>query len=180
MDIVVGSDIANRNRIETEGLIGLLVNTLVLRSDLSGNPRFCDLLAQVRETVLGALAHQDLPFEKLVEVLNPDRHLSQMMPLFQAKLDLQQARVRPLELAGITLERYPWSTRAPNTNCALTCRMPSRTFPARWSTAPTCSTPAPLPTWLSIFRCCWRALWPTRPAAWLSYPWSVTPNATRS
>jgi len=106
-DIVVGSDIANRDRIETEGLIGLLVNTLVLRSDLSGNPRFCDLLAQVRETVLGALAHQDLPFEKLVEVLNPDRHLSQMMPLFQAKLDLQQARVRPLELAGITLERYP-------------------------------------------------------------------------
>jgi len=107
VDIVVGSDIANRDRIETEGLIGLLVNTLVLRSDLSGNPRFCDLLAQVRETVLGALAHQDLPFEKLVEVLNPDRHLSQMMPLFQAKLDLQQARVRPLELVGITLERYP-------------------------------------------------------------------------
>ncbi|MDB9524394.1 amino acid adenylation domain-containing protein [Oscillatoria sp. CS-180] len=106
-DIVVGSDIANRDRLETEGLIGLLVNTLVLRSDLSGDPRFCDLLDQVRETVLGALAHQDLPFEKLVEVLNPDRHLSQMMPLFQVKLDLQQARVRPLELAGITLERYP-------------------------------------------------------------------------
>ncbi|NEQ47690.1 MAG: amino acid adenylation domain-containing protein [Leptolyngbya sp. SIOISBB] len=106
-DIVVGSDVANRDRLETEGLIGLLVNTLVLRSDLSGNPRFCDLLGQVRETVLGALAHQDVPFEKLVEVLNPDRHLSQMMPLFQVKLDLQQARVRPLELAGLTLERYP-------------------------------------------------------------------------
>ena len=106
-DIVVGSDIANRDRLETEGLIGLLVNTLVLRSDLSGDPRFCDLLANIRETVLGALAHQDLPFEKLVEVLNPDRHLSQMMPLFQVKLDLQQARVRPLELAGVTLKRYP-------------------------------------------------------------------------
>ncbi|MEM9503872.1 MAG: condensation domain-containing protein, partial [Cyanobacteria bacterium P01_E01_bin.43] len=106
-DIVVGSDVANRDRRETEGLIGLLVNTLVLRSDLSGNPRFCDLLGQVRETVLGALAHQDVPFEKLVEVLNPDRHLSQMMPLFQVKLDLQQARVQPLELAGLTLERYP-------------------------------------------------------------------------
>ncbi|MEL6327633.1 MAG: condensation domain-containing protein, partial [Cyanobacteria bacterium J06626_23] len=106
-DILVGSDIANRDRTETEGLIGLLVNTLVLRSDLSGNPRFCDLLAQVRETVLGALAHRDLPFEKLVEVLNPDRHLSQMMPLFQVKLDLQQVRVQPLDFAGITLERYP-------------------------------------------------------------------------
>ncbi|MEB3357179.1 MAG: amino acid adenylation domain-containing protein [Synechococcales bacterium] len=106
-DILVGSEIANRDRLETEGLIGLLVNTLVLRSDLSGNPRFCDLLEQVRETVLGALAHQNLPFEKLVEVLNPERHLSQMMPLFQVKLDLQQAHVRPLELAGVTLERYP-------------------------------------------------------------------------
>ncbi|MEO1068698.1 MAG: amino acid adenylation domain-containing protein [Cyanobacteria bacterium J06638_6] len=111
-DIVVGSDVANRDRIETEGLIGLLVNTLVLRSDLASNPRFCDLLEQVRETVLGALAHQDLPFEKLVEVLNPDRHLSQMMPLFQVKLDLQQARVRPLELAGLTLERYPLATES--------------------------------------------------------------------
>ncbi|MEO0407651.1 MAG: amino acid adenylation domain-containing protein, partial [Cyanobacteria bacterium P01_A01_bin.135] len=106
-DILVGSDVANRDRVETEGLIGLLVNTLVLRSDLSGNPRFGDLLAQVRETVLGALAHQDVPFEKLVEVLNPERHLSQMMPLFQAKLDLQQVRVQPLALSGITLERHP-------------------------------------------------------------------------
>ena len=60
--IVVGSDIANRDRTETEGLIGLIVNTLVFRSDLSGNPRFCDLLVQVRETVLNGLAHKDLPF----------------------------------------------------------------------------------------------------------------------
>ena len=106
-DILVGSDIANRDRTETEGLIGLLVNTLVLRSDLSGDPRFCDLLSRVQEGVLGALAHQDLPFEKLVEALNPDRRLSQMMPIFQAKLDLQQVRLQPLDLPGITLERYP-------------------------------------------------------------------------
>ncbi|MEM1366729.1 MAG: amino acid adenylation domain-containing protein [Cyanobacteria bacterium P01_H01_bin.15] len=106
-DIFVGSDIANRDRTETEGLIGLLVNTLVFRNDLTGNPSFEDLLAQVRQTVLAGLKHQDLPFEKLVEVLNPERHLSQMMPLFQVKLDLQQANVKPLELDGLTLERYP-------------------------------------------------------------------------
>ncbi len=106
-DIVVGSEIANRDRAETEGLIGLLVNTLVFRSDLSENPRFSDLLQTVRETVLGGLAHQDLPFEKLVEVINPERHLSQMMPLFQVKLDLQQVKVQPMQLEGLTLERYP-------------------------------------------------------------------------
>ncbi|MEM9163035.1 MAG: amino acid adenylation domain-containing protein, partial [Cyanobacteria bacterium P01_F01_bin.4] len=106
-DIVVGSDIANRDRTETEGLIGLLVNTLVFRSNLSGNLSFSDLLLKVRETVLGGLAHQDLPFEKLVEVINPERHLSQMMPLFQVKLDLQQVNVKPMQLDALTLERYP-------------------------------------------------------------------------
>ena len=106
-DIIVGSDIANRDRTETEGLIGLLVNTLVFRSDLSGNPKFSDLLSQVRETVVNGLAHQALPFEKLVEAINPERHLSQMMPLFQVKLDLQQVNVKPMELDGLTLERYP-------------------------------------------------------------------------
>ena len=104
-DIIVGSEIANRSRAETEGLIGLFVNTLVLRTDMTGNPRFSDLLTRVRDGVLGALAHQDLPFEQLVEVLAPERHLSQMMPLFQAKFDLQQAPVKPMELAGVTLER---------------------------------------------------------------------------
>ena len=106
-DIVVGSDIANRDRTETEGLIGLLVNTLVFRSNLSNNPRFCDFLHQVRETVLGGLAHKDLPFEKLVEVINPERHLSQMMPLFQVKLDLQQVDVKPMQLDGLTISRHP-------------------------------------------------------------------------
>ncbi|MEM9976605.1 MAG: condensation domain-containing protein, partial [Cyanobacteria bacterium P01_D01_bin.2] len=105
-DIVVGGDIANRDRTETEGLIGLLVNTLVFRSDLSGNPCFSQVLSQVRETVVNGLAHQDLPFEKLVEAINPERHLSQMMPLFQVKLDLQQVNVKPMELDGLALERY--------------------------------------------------------------------------
>ena len=104
-DIVIGTEIANRNRREMEGLIGLLVNTLVLRTDLSGNPSFKTVLQRVREVTLGAYAHQDLPFEKLVEVLNPDRHLSQMMPLFQVKFDFQLATVKPLQLSDLSLER---------------------------------------------------------------------------
>ena len=105
-DIVVGTDIANRDRREIEGAIGLFFNTLVLRTDLSGNPTFRELLARVREVALGAYAHQELPFEKLVEALNPERSLSRM-PLYQVKFDLQQAPVRSLELSGLTVTPFP-------------------------------------------------------------------------
>ncbi len=81
-DIVVGSPIANRNRREVEGLIGCFTNTLALRSDLSGNPEFRTLLSRVRATVLDALTHQDLPFEKLMEELPQERDLSRT-PIFQ-------------------------------------------------------------------------------------------------
>src|SRR5262249_48717005 len=81
-DICVGSPIANRTRKEIEPLIGFFVNTLVLRTNLSDNPSFKELLHQVKETALAAYAHQDLPFEKLVEAINPERNLSHT-PLFQ-------------------------------------------------------------------------------------------------
>ncbi|MET0646493.1 MAG: amino acid adenylation domain-containing protein [Pyrinomonadaceae bacterium] len=102
-DIVVGTDIAHRHHAGTEGLIGFFVNQLVLRTKLSGDPTFVELLKRVRAVALGAYAHQDMPFDKLVEVLNPGRGTGRT-PLFQVKLVLQNAPAEPLELPGLKLE----------------------------------------------------------------------------
>ncbi len=101
-DIVMGTDVANRNRMEIEGLIGFFLNHLVLRVDLSGNPTFQELIARVREVTLDAYAHQDLPFEKVVEALQPERSLSHT-PLFQTLFVLQNAPIPAQELAGLTI-----------------------------------------------------------------------------
>jgi amino acid adenylation domain-containing protein len=102
-DIGVGSPIANRNQVEIEGLIGFFVNTLVLRIDVGGDPSFRELMGRVREVALGAYAHQDLPFEKLVEEINPDRDASRS-PLFQVMLVLENAPEPKPELAGLEVE----------------------------------------------------------------------------
>jgi amino acid adenylation domain-containing protein len=102
-DIRVGSPIANRNRAEVEKLIGFFVNTLVLRTNLSNHHSFRELLGRVREVTLGAYAHQDLPFEKIVEELQPERYQNHL-PFFQVWFVLQNAPLGCLKLPDLTLE----------------------------------------------------------------------------
>lgn len=101
-DIAVGSPIAGRTRFEIEKLIGVFVNTLVLRTDLSGNPTFRELLVRVRKVALQAYEHQDLPFEKLVEEINPERSVSHS-PLFKVSFAFQNIPRQALELPGLTI-----------------------------------------------------------------------------
>ncbi|MBI5649978.1 MAG: amino acid adenylation domain-containing protein [Chloroflexi bacterium] len=101
-DLCIGTPIANRMRAELETLIGLFINTLVIRADLSGAPTFRDLLKRVRQTTLDAYANQDVPFEQLVEILQPQRAMSHT-PLFQVMVILQNAPVTSQHLPGLTL-----------------------------------------------------------------------------
>ena len=102
-DIAVGTPIANRRHGEIENLIGFFANTLVMRTDVSGNPTFRELVQRVKETALGAYTHQDVPFEMLVEILQPERSMS-YTPLFQVLFVLQNAPQEKLELSGLTLD----------------------------------------------------------------------------
>jgi amino acid adenylation domain-containing protein/non-ribosomal peptide synthase protein (TIGR01720 family) len=104
-DIVVGTPVASRNRQEIEGLIGFFVNTLVLRTQLGGDPSFEDVLSRVREVAIEAYTHQDLPFEQLVEALQPTRSLS-YTPLFQVMFALDEKSVPSFELPELTVSSY--------------------------------------------------------------------------
>jgi amino acid adenylation domain-containing protein len=102
-DLVVGTPSAGRNRKELEDLIGCFANTLILRTDCSGDPSFRELLGRVRETALGAYAHQEVPFERVVEELHPERRL-QYHPLFQVMFNFRDFPVGAPEVAGLRLQ----------------------------------------------------------------------------
>ncbi|MFE2923592.1 non-ribosomal peptide synthetase [Streptomyces goshikiensis] len=110
-DIVVGTSVAGRHRPETEPLIGFLVNTLALRTDLAGDPTFRELLARTRRTCLADFAHQDVPFERVVEEVQPDRDLSRA-PLFQTMLSLHNVPRAALDLAGLRISPFSGEGRA--------------------------------------------------------------------
>ncbi|MCK5056391.1 MAG: amino acid adenylation domain-containing protein, partial [Candidatus Aminicenantes bacterium] len=105
-DIVVGSPVAGRNWVEIEGLIGLFLNSLALRTDLSGDPDFLELLGRVKETTLGAYSHQDIPFEKLLEEFSPERDLSRT-PLFQVFFNMLNLPGIEVELPGLKIGNFP-------------------------------------------------------------------------
>ncbi|HLL48029.1 MAG TPA: amino acid adenylation domain-containing protein, partial [Longimicrobiaceae bacterium] len=106
-DVLVGTPVAGRSRVDVEGLIGFFVNTLVLRGDLGGAPTFAALLRRVREATLGAYAHQDVPFEKLVMELHPERSLTHT-PFYQAVFTFQNNESALLSLGGLQLETMAW------------------------------------------------------------------------
>jgi amino acid adenylation domain-containing protein len=118
-DLVIGTPAAGRNRLELENLIGLFVNTLVLRLDVSRDPTFKTLLGRVRTTALEAYDHQDMPFEKLVEELNPQRNLS-VGPIFQVMFQLQNAPMPPAEISGLTISPIQIDTGFSQVDLSLT------------------------------------------------------------
>lgn len=120
-EVVVGTVISNRERSELEGLIGLFVNSLALRGSVAQNPRFLDHLEAVKATALAAYAHQQLPFEKLVEALNVERDLART-PIYQAMLVLQNAPLGPLSLAGLELATREVARGTSQTDLSLTLR----------------------------------------------------------
>jgi aspartate racemase len=128
-DIIVGSPSAGRSHVNTEGLIGFFVNTLAMRTDLSGNPSFQEVLGRVRTVVLGAHAHQDVPFERLVELLQPERSLGHN-PIVQAWFVLMNTQPDDLKLPGLTISSLPTPPGTVKLDLGLTIAQEEKTLTA--------------------------------------------------
>jgi amino acid adenylation domain-containing protein/FkbM family methyltransferase len=134
-DITVGTPVANRTRTETESLIGFFANTLVLRGDASGDPSFDELLTRVRTLTLEAHAHQDVPFELLVEELQPERDLDRT-PLFQIMLVMQNTPPPVIDLPGVRVEQLELETTAPKFDLVLFLKESAGSLSASWEYNP--------------------------------------------
>lgn len=130
-DIVLGTPVANRRDKALESMMGLFINTLVLRTDLSGDPAFVDLLAQVRESALTAYEHQDVPFELLVERLNPPRHAA-YSPVIQVLFALQNHEMASPDLPGLTVSTIPLEERHAKFDLALNLQNQGEDLLAEW------------------------------------------------
>lgn len=131
-DIVVGTDVANRHRAEIEPLIGFFINLLVLRTDLSDNPSFSELLQRVRQVTLAAYAHQDLPFDRLVKALQPQRYTSYTAPLFQVLLVLQNTPLPAFDLPGLSLKLTEVENTTTRFDLALLLTETARGIEGKW------------------------------------------------
>ena len=159
-DVVVGSPIANRNRTEIEGLIGFFVNTLILRADLSGTPTFKELLLRVRDVCLDAYAHQDLPFERLVQELQPERDVSRN-PLFQVMFVLQNAprplaKVSDLSFRQMEIEH----ARSPFDLSLFLRERDGKVIGFFEYSTDLFESSRRSSGWSDTFKCCWKGLWP--------------------
>ncbi|HET6974042.1 MAG TPA: amino acid adenylation domain-containing protein [Pyrinomonadaceae bacterium] len=134
-DIAVGTPVANRTRTETESLIGFFANTLVLRGDVSGDPSFDELLTRVRTLTLEAHAHQDVPFELLVEELQPERDLDRT-PLFQIMLVMQNTPPPVIDLPGVRVEQLELETTAPKFDLVLFLKESDGSLSGSWEYNP--------------------------------------------
>ena len=133
-DILIGSPIANRNRSEIESLIGFFVNTVVLRNRMEDNPSFEKLLTQVKETTLKAYEHQDVPFERVVELLQPQRSMSHS-PLFQVMFSFQSTSMDELELPGVSLSQLDLESTTAKFDLTLSMTETERGLEGAWEYA---------------------------------------------
>ena len=160
-EIVVGSPIAGRTRSETEGLIGFFVNTLVLRGDLSGDPSFVELLQRVKEVCLGAYGHQEVPFEKLVEELQPERSLSHN-PLFQVMFVLQNTPREDFRLPGLELTPIKVDNESTKFDLTLLGSQRSGDLHLELEYNADLFDVGTVQRMLGHLECCWQESWPRR------------------